>query len=137
MPPTTALPCLMADADGITTIRTLDEWTAFVVQDPTTPALLQCGTPKCERCPAFGERIKQLKQAYNFRHAYANLHDVDEDLTEELQVTMLPAFRIVAPEDTALDRHTGTNGQNATHEDLTKAIQATCSTRLLFSDDDF
>ena len=122
----------MASVEGVPTIRTLEEWTAFV-QENSTPALLQCGSPLCTRCAPFTDRINQLKQAYTFRHAYVNTHDAEEDLLDELQVSMLPAYRIVSPSDT----DNSTNGQNSTPDDLTKAIQATCPTALTFSDEDF
>ena len=123
----------MAGVEGVPTIRTLDEWNEFVQTDQKTPALLQSGTPACVRCAPFTARINQLKQAYSFRHAYVNHHDAEEDLIEELGVTMVPAFRIVLPKDP----DNATSMQNATPEELTKAIQETCPTALSFEDDDF
>lgn len=125
----------MSAVEGVPTIRSLDEWNNFVAQNPDTPALLQCGSPVCTRCKPFTDRINQLKQAFTFRHAYVNTHDAEEDLLEELQVAKLPAFRIVRAASGENYRMTQT--QNATTDDLTKAVQTTCSTALSFGDDDF
>jgi len=126
----------MAGVEGVPTIRTLEEWNAFVEAEKGRPAFLQCGSPVCVRCAPFAARIEQLRAAFHFRWAYVNTHDAEEDLLEELQVAKLPAYRIVRH----LDSEKGTEmeeGQNSTPEELTKAIQRMCPTALGFGDEDF
>ena len=101
------------------TIRTLDEWTTCTEKSDKA-VLLQCGSPQCERCPAFTARIEELKSDWQFHHVYVNTHDMEEDLTEVLQVTRLPAYLLVVAGGEVA------KGQNATPSDVEVAVATFC-----------
>ena len=114
-------------------IRTLDEWTVLKEQksDQSTALLLQCGSPVCTRCPAFTDAIKELSKGYKFLHVYVNTHDAEEDLLEELQVTQLPAFKLLSERDGE-----EAIGQASTPDDIRRAVASMC-TPVLTLDADF
>lgn len=56
------------------------------------PLLLQLGSERCERCPAFHAAIAELKGVYNFTWTYCDAHHQDADLPERFGITKLPAF---------------------------------------------
>ena len=126
----------MPGVADVPTIRSLDEWNAFLEEDAATPALLQCGSPICSRCVPFTKRINELKEAYIFRHVYVNTHDAEEDLLEELQVSKLPAYQIVSrikdTEGVRLEK-----AQDATLDQLVRSVQSVCSTKFSFGEADF
>ena len=59
--------------------------------------LLQVGSDACERCPAFGAAVAELKTVYNFKWLYCDAHHVDTDIPEALEITKLPAFAFYNP----------------------------------------
>lgn len=79
------------------TIRDLDAWEAckLAARERHEVLLLQMGSPACTKCPAFSTTITKLKLAHRFTHVYVNTHDAEEDLLDDLQVTQLPAYRLV------------------------------------------
>ena len=114
----------------VPTIRTLDEWEAYKPTQATEAVLLQCGSPVCTRCPAFTETIDRLKPEWKFVHVYVNTHDADEDLLEELQVTKLPAYRLLP-----VGRGEPHHGQNSTPQDVEIAIRTLCAPVLKLDED--
>ena len=95
------------------------------------PLLLQLGSEKCERCPAFHAAIAELKSAYNFTWTYCDAHNPDTDLPERFSITRLPAFVL---------HHTGSAEPlvvaNASPEQLQAAVSKKC-TPILTLDADF
>tara|TARA_B100000683_G_scaffold264089_1_gene293189 strand:+ start:106 stop:498 length:393 start_codon:yes stop_codon:yes gene_type:complete len=59
---------------------------------PIKPFLIQFGSPKCERCPAYGDAINVLSKSYDFLWLYCNTHTYDGVLIEKYGITRLPAF---------------------------------------------
>ena len=113
---------------GAATIRTLEEWEAWKAKASKDAVLLQMGSPVCALCPAFGECIEQLKGKRKFKHVYCNMHDVDSDLHEELQVTRLPAYVLVSGDQTF-------SCEGATPEQVSKAVHEACPGVLVLDDD--
>lgn len=56
--------------------------------------LLQFGNDACERCPEFAKALEDLKEEFNFMHAYCNTHYA-EDLLETYLITKVPSFVIM------------------------------------------
>jgi len=109
------------------TIRTLDEWEACK-ETMGDALLLQMGSPQCVRCPAFTKCIDALKAEWKFRHVYANMHDVEEDLYDELSVTQLPAYVLVTGNSTLAK-------EGATPEQISQAVQTACAAVLNLEED--
>ena len=114
----------MDSADVV--IRTLEEWEACKGGDKTI--LLHMGSELCVKCPDFAERIHSLKKERQFKHVYANLYDVEEDLYEELGVTQLPAYMLVSAEETL-------SGQAASPEQVAEAVHRVCAAVLCLDED--
>lgn len=110
------------------TIRTLEEWEACKEAAAGAAVLLQMGSPTCVRCPAFGERIDELKAERKFKHVYCNMHDVEPELHEELQVTRLPAYALVYGDRTL-------SCEGATPEQVATAVHGTCPGVLVLDED--
>ena len=108
-------------------IRTLEEWDAWKDKQDK-PVLLQCGSPKCVRCPAFSAQIVALETEFRFHYVYCNTHDAEEDLLEELRVTQLPAFFLVHKDEMTM-------GQSSKPDDVTSAIYRMCSPKLVLDGD--
>ena len=114
----------------VPTIRTLEEWQILQSQrEATTALLLQCGSPVCTRCPDFTAAIERLKPDWDFVHVYVNTHDAEEDLIDDLQVSQLPAFFLMAQAGQA-------KAQAASPAQVDTAIQNLCI-RSLKLDEDF
>ena len=56
--------------------------------------VLKCFTTKCFRCPAVGDLLTLLQSTHKFEIAPCNMHTIEEELYEVLQVTRLPALLI-------------------------------------------
>ena len=117
------------ETTGPVTIRTLQEWEECKGSAANGAVLLQMGSPVCVLCPAFSARIEELKTERKFRHVYVNMHDVEECLYEELQVTRLPSYVLVSGDQTL-------SAEGATTEQLTQAIHSMCD-GILVLDSDF
>lgn len=109
-------------------IRSLEEWSKCKAQ-PGVAVLLQCGSPTCEKCPAFGECVEKLKSSFAFEHFYLNTHDAEEELLQELRVTKLPAYFLLRDERVATE-------QAASPETLERAVENMCAPRFT-TDADF
>ena len=122
-------------------VRELAQWT--VLRDAACargePALLQCGSARCARCPAFAAAVRELGEELRFAWAYADLHDAEEDLLECLQVSQLPAFVLVSAggAEGAEGGEAGEAGeqrvvqqQAASPEQVRAALRAACQPRL-------
>lgn len=109
------------------TIRTLEEW-EFCKEALDPAVLLQMGSPTCVKCPEFTRRIDALKSGWKFNHVYVNVHDVEQDLYEELGVTQLPAYIIVSSEKTV-------TGEGASPDQIAQAVQSTCPAVLVLDAD--
>lgn len=118
-----------AQNSGAATVRTLEEWEACKAQDVEGAVLLQMGSPVCALCPAFTECVEQLKTKRKFTHVYCNMHDAEEDLCEELQVTRLPAYVLICGEQTL-------SAEGATTDQLAQAVHSMCA-GILVLDEDF
>lgn len=111
------------------TIRTLEEWEAC--KDVKGPVLLlQCGSPVCEKCPGFTQKIEELKLLFHFQHVYVNTHDAEEEFIDELQVTKLPAYFLVA------NKTQLAHAQSASPDLLAAAVTCNC-TPVFTTDADF
>ena len=95
------------------------------------PLLLQVGSEKCERCPAFHDAIAALTATHRFAWVYCDAHNPDTELTEKFAITKLPAF--------VIDTY-GSDSEhvvaNASPEQLAEAVAAKC-TPVLQLDADF
>ena len=114
---------------GAATIRTLEEWEACKRASTDGAVLLQLGSPVCTLCPAFTECIEQLKTERKFTHVYVNMHDTEEDLCEELQVTRLAAYVLICGDQTL-------SAEGATPDQLAQAVHNVCA-GILVLDEDF
>lgn len=110
------------------TVRTLQEWEACKEGAVDGAVLLQMGSPVCALCPAFSARIEELKKERKFRHVYVNMHDAEEDLCEELQVTRLPAYVLVSGDQTL-------STEGATPDQLAQTVHSVCDGVLVLDDD--
>lgn len=108
-------------------ITTLEQWEAYK-EAASEPVLLQCGSPVCVKCPAFTTEIDGLKKQFKFTHLYVNTHDCEEDLLEELQVTQLPAYKMVHNNETWAH-------QAASPEQVSALIKSVCPPVLVLDED--
>ena len=92
------------------------------------PLLVQCGSPKCQLCPAFTKEVQKLAIEYKFHFVYINTHTAEEDLIEEIQVTRLPAY-IIETADNAY------KGQAASPSELREAVSDSCKPGLALGED--
>lgn len=111
------------------TIHTLEEWEACKQQlCGDEVLLLHMGSPSCERCPAVSERIQALKTERKFKHVYCNMYAAEEDLYEELRVTQLPAYVLIAGDQTLA-------GEAATPEQVAQVVHSVCPGVLILDED--
>ena len=119
-----------AEAGPSLTILTEEE---FDAEKEKGVLLLQLGSEKCTRCPAFHAAIAKLTESHNFIWAYCDAHHQDTDLPELFSVTQLPAFVLYNP-------RVGTEQQvvvaNASPEQVKAVVFKECAPKLI-TDADF
>jgi thioredoxin-like negative regulator of GroEL len=92
------------------------------------PLLVQCGSPKCQLCPAFTAEVQKLAIEYKFHYVYINTHAAEEDLIDEIQVARLPAYIL----ETQTDVH---KQQAAKPENVREVVSGVCKPVLLMDCD--
>ncbi len=87
-----------------------------------TTVLVQLHGAHCPRCPAFGEAIGRLANAYQFDLYHCDVGDDECDLVEEFQVKTLPAVLL---------RKRGASSdwvmrENCSHDELALVVRQNC-----------
>lgn len=92
--------------------------------------VLKCMSTQCLRCPAVGILLTMLQSSHTFKIVNCDVHNVDQDLYEVLQVTQLPTL-IIYKEGVEVAREIGIWEANK----IKKLINANCPVTLAVDDE--
>ena len=90
-----------------------------------TALLVQFGSERCIRCPAFTETVAELAKTHSFHWAYADAHHPDCTLVEHFEIQKLPAFVLMIPGD-----ESPLTVANATPDQVSQSVVRLCHPRL-------
>ena len=118
----------MAPPESVPRIQAIEELAteAAKLGESGCPLLLQLGSEKCAKCPAFTEAVAALAEEYAFGWRYCDAHE-DNDILETEGITQLPAVVVVFHDQFCRTRRAA---QGANAAELRELVQSMCARKV-------